>query len=107
RLLTPNWMTRLPGWRYDGDRPDGFMRMPEVTRFLEGYAASFDAPVHEHTTVRSVEWRGSGFLVSTDGGDWLASNVVVATGACDVPRIPEAASALHPTVHQTTPSSYR
>ena len=23
RLLTPNWMTRLPGFAYDGDDPDG------------------------------------------------------------------------------------
>ncbi len=26
RLLTPNWMTRLPGWSYDGNDPDGYMR---------------------------------------------------------------------------------
>ena len=25
RLLTPNWMSRLPGWVYRGDDPDGFM----------------------------------------------------------------------------------
>ena len=25
RLLTPNWHARLPGQRYDGDDPDGFM----------------------------------------------------------------------------------
>ncbi|MEM1378293.1 MAG: FAD-dependent monooxygenase, partial [Pseudomonadota bacterium] len=25
RLLTPNWMTRLPGYAYDGQVPDGFM----------------------------------------------------------------------------------
>ncbi len=24
-LLTPNWMSRLPGWSYRGDDPDGFM----------------------------------------------------------------------------------
>ena len=24
RLLTPNWMNRLPGYSYDGDDPDGF-----------------------------------------------------------------------------------
>ena len=23
RLLTPNWMTRLPGYAYHGDDPDG------------------------------------------------------------------------------------
>src|SRR6266545_3625189 len=25
RLLTPNWLTRLPGWAYQGPDPDGFM----------------------------------------------------------------------------------
>ena len=24
-LLTPNWMTRLPGWRYTGADPDGYL----------------------------------------------------------------------------------
>ena len=40
RLLTPNWMTRLPGFGYAGPDPDGFMTMPEVTGFLDAYAAS-------------------------------------------------------------------
>ena len=30
RLLTPNWQSRLPGFGYEGDDPDGFMTMPEV-----------------------------------------------------------------------------
>ncbi|HUC32884.1 MAG TPA: hypothetical protein VMS14_05735, partial [Ilumatobacteraceae bacterium] len=30
RLLTPNWQSRLPGFCYEGDDPDGFMAMPEV-----------------------------------------------------------------------------
>jgi putative flavoprotein involved in K+ transport len=29
RLLTPNWMIRLPGWSYHGDNPDGYMTAPE------------------------------------------------------------------------------
>ena len=30
RLLTPNWLTRLPGLAYDGDDPDGFMTVEEL-----------------------------------------------------------------------------
>ena len=44
RLLTPNWQSRLPGFGYDGDDPDGFMTMPEVISFLERYAAVVAAP---------------------------------------------------------------
>ena len=46
RLLTPNWMTRLPGWRYQGSEPEGFMTAAEVTGHVDAYARSFGAPVH-------------------------------------------------------------
>ena len=34
RLLTPNWQSRLPGFGYEGDDPDGYRTMPEVIDFL-------------------------------------------------------------------------
>jgi putative flavoprotein involved in K+ transport len=34
RLLTPNWMTRLPHWAYSGEQPDGYMTAAEVAAFL-------------------------------------------------------------------------
>ena len=43
-LITPNWMTRLPGWRAEGD-PEAFVSAGTFVRRLERYAASFDAPV--------------------------------------------------------------
>ena len=39
RLLTPNWHARLPGHRDDGDDPDGYMTVREVTDLVAGYAA--------------------------------------------------------------------
>ena len=39
RLLTPNWLSRLPGHRYDGPDPDGYMTMGEVVDFIERFAA--------------------------------------------------------------------
>ena len=53
RLLTPNWMSRLPGWSYAGPDPDGFMTADEVGRLPRAsYAdASFDAPVDEDSAV--------------------------------------------------------
>ena len=34
-LLTPRWMTRLPGWRYRGPDQDGFMPVGELVGHLE------------------------------------------------------------------------
>ena len=44
RLLTPRWMTRLPGRRHLGADQEGFMAVPELVEFLEGYAADSGAP---------------------------------------------------------------
>src|SRR5947209_3536729 len=49
RLLTPNWLSRLPGYRYTGEDPDGFMTMSEVVGFVDGYARHLTAPVHTNT----------------------------------------------------------
>ena len=53
-LLTPNWQSRLPGYDYQGDDPDGYRALPEVIEFLASYAKAIAAPVRTHTTVTSV-----------------------------------------------------
>jgi putative flavoprotein involved in K+ transport len=107
RLLTPNWMSRLPGWCYDGPDPDGYMAAGEVVDHFERYARAFAAPVETGTTVEAVERAGGRFLVATDRGTWRADHVVVATGHNDRPHVPEVSAHLRPWVHQTTPSAYR
>src|SRR6478736_4266780 len=54
RLLTPNWMSRFPGWSYQGDDPDGFMTKQEFVAYLEQYASAGSMPVVTGATVRSV-----------------------------------------------------
>jgi len=108
RLLSPKWHSRLPGFRYQGDYPGGFMTMPEVISYFERYAQSFSAPVQDETTVLSVKRAsGGGYRVRTNQGDWLAAAVVVATGHCDRPFVPKAATNLGVDVHQVVPSRYR
>jgi len=90
-LLTPSWMTRLPGWSYEGPDPDGYLSAGAFVGYLEAYAASFGAPVEGGTTVEEVRLSGRGggrYAVATDRGVWHADNVVVATGPHGVPRVP-------------------
>jgi len=107
RLLTPNWMSRLPGWAYRGPDPNGFMTAPEVADYFVRYAHSFDAPVSETTTVEALERRDTEFVVRTDRSTWRAANVVIATGWCDEPAVPALAATVDSRIHQTTPSAYR
>lgn len=105
RLLTPNWLTRLPGHAYSGDDPDGYMTVAEVVDYIAAYAAG--APVRTHTTVRTVRPVGRGFLVDTDDGRWWADAVVVASGACNAPALPPVAAELPPRVASVTAWGYR
>jgi putative flavoprotein involved in K+ transport len=104
RLLTPNWLNRLPGAPALPD-PDGHLDRRGVVAYLETYAAG--APVREHTTVVGVRRARRGHLVVTDSGDWHARNVVIATGDCDVPRIPAIAATAPPFLHQLHAAGYR
>ena len=68
KLLTPNWLARLPDQRYRGADPDGYMSMPELIDFIAGYARLIDAPVETGTRVTSVEPLTEGYRVVTDRG---------------------------------------
>jgi putative flavoprotein involved in K+ transport len=84
RLLTPNWMTRLPGFAYRGDDPDGYMSAPPVARLITEYAIESAAPVLAHTTVTAVRPDRRGYGVQTDRGTRHAPTVVLAGGASAV-----------------------
>jgi putative flavoprotein involved in K+ transport len=107
RLLTPNWQSRLPGYGYEGDDPDGFRTMPETIEFLERYADRCGAPVQTRTAVTSVATLNGGYRVLTDQGEWQCRTVVLATGACNIPSVPAVAGALPPQITTFTTKEYR
>lgn len=107
RLLTPNWQSRLPGFRYDGDDPDGYRTMPEIIDFLARYAKVISAPVETRTRVTSLSATDKGFAVATDKGDWRCRTVVLATGACNVARIPPLAEAVPRGIASVSSMDYR
>jgi putative flavoprotein involved in K+ transport len=107
RLLTPNWLCRLPGFAYDGDDPDGYMTAAEVAAFLERYERSFDAPVVRGAAVDRVAVAPGGYVVSTSIGTWRARAVVLATGAASTPRVPAVADAFPDHVDHVVTTRYR
>ena len=107
RLLTPNWLSRLPGYDYQGDDPDGFRTMPQTIDFLERYATEIAAPVRTHTRVTSITRDEDGYQVVTDRGTWWARTVVLATGACSNAMIPSLADALPVGVRTLFSKDYR
>ena len=106
RLLTPNWMSRLPGWHYAGSVSDGFMSKQELVSYLDDYATSFQAPVLSDAAVQSVYAKGDRYRVITSRGAWESRVVIIATGECQHSITAAMANRLSPAVFQLTASNY-
>ncbi len=107
RLLTPRWMTRLPGRRHLGADQEGFMAVPELVEFLEGYAADSGAPLELGQEVLEVSQNRGRYQVTTSAGSWLAQNVVVASGPSGRAHRPEGIDRLGPDIAVLSSSAYR
>ena len=107
RLLTPNWQSRLPGFSYDGDDPNGFMSLPDVINFIERYAEYISAPIELDSNVTEISPRGNGYQITTNRGSWICRSLVLATGACNIANVPAFASSTPSSISTLTPISYQ
>jgi putative flavoprotein involved in K+ transport len=107
-LVTPNWTLKMPGAEYDGPDPDGFMTRDEVIAYFARYVERFHLPVQGNTRVLSVAPADdNGYRVTTAERTLEATNVVMATGFFQQPKIPSFAGSLSPDVTQLHSGQYR
>ena len=107
RLLTPNWQSRLPDFDYDGPDPDGYMTSADVVELITRFAVHARAPVRTNTNVTSLRRADEGYRVTTSEGEIESRTVVIATGACNRPTMPDFGSGLPPELEQLTAFGYR
>jgi putative flavoprotein involved in K+ transport len=82
--------------------------MPQTVEFIQGYAEHINAPVRTQTPVTRVARTGeSGYTVETGDGSWQCQSVVLASGACNIPVVPQLAASLPRTIETFTPFDYR
>jgi putative flavoprotein involved in K+ transport len=74
---------------------------------LEGYIKRFRLPIRYGVRVSSVEPNGAGYLVHTNEATIKTSNVVIATGLFQKPRIPALSANLPVEIQQLHSSEYR
>jgi putative flavoprotein involved in K+ transport len=106
RLFTPATFSGLPGYRFPA-RSWSFPTKDELADYLEDYAARFDLPVQTGVSVDRVSKAGDRFVVSAGARAFEAANVIVATGAHQIGRVPDFAAKLDPRVVQLHSSEYR
>lgn len=108
RLLTPDWMNRLPGDASPLADPHGYMNAPAFVRRLDAYAAATAAPIETRTAVEALEAApGGGFVLRTGRGERRARAVVVATGACEEAAVPGFATSIPVDIAQVTAQAYK
>jgi putative flavoprotein involved in K+ transport len=106
-LFTPARHDGLPGWKFPA-KGWSFPSRDDMADYLEAYAARFDLPVRAGMPVDGVVGDGDGgYVVTAAGHRFEADNVVVATGAYQVPTIPALAPQLDPGIVQLHSSDYR
>ena len=105
RLLTPNWLSRLPGFPYEGPDPDGYMTSAEVVDLISRFAVFVRAPVRTETNVISVRRTADRYDLTTTQGELRSPSVILATGACNLPAVPGLADAVPPGVERSGDSS--
>lgn len=107
-LNTPNFSLNLPGMPYTGDEPEAFLPRTAVVNLLRRYAELISAPVHTGVDVLRLDVEpGGAFTLETSAGHLMARNVVLATGAYQVPKLPPIAKQLPAPVTQLHTHHYR
>lgn len=106
RLFTPAKFAGLPGLPFPSDADD-FPTKDQVADYLENYARHFNLPVRNGMRVESVARVGERFVVMASGTRFEADQVVVAMANYQVPRVPEFAAELDPSIVQMHSNDYR
>jgi putative flavoprotein involved in K+ transport len=106
RLFTPARLNGLPGMPFDAPKWS-FPTKDEMGDYLEAYTERFSLPVRAGVRVESVAQDNGRFVVELGDERLEAPNVVVATGAHRVPKLPPFARELDRTIVQLHSSDYR
>lgn len=106
-MNTPNLLTVMPGDRYVGAEPEGYMTRDAFVTMVDDYAARRKLPVKTGVTVTAVRPDGDVFEIVTSGDTLRARNVVVAAGNLNIPKRPAATSRIPATITQIDTSDYR
>jgi len=104
-LFTPAKFSSLPGMPFPAETLH-YPTKGEMADYLETYARRFNLPVQLGTRVKRLSREGDRFVISAGSQPLTASQVVVATGAYQSPRIPTFAKDLDPAIHQVHTKHY-
>lgn len=106
-LVTPNWMTNLPGLDHEIPYNNEYMSKDEILQVFERYL-NFVCPNYvENTNIGRISKCEDGYLVETDQGEFKAEHIIIATGMYNNPFVPGISKKIPENVFQMHSSDYR
>lgn len=106
-LVTPNWTVRLPGQRYEGTDPDGFMSGQAFVYFLVQYAEKAAVPLRNSVEAKQATPTDRGWELTTSAGTINCRALIVATSNYQTPALPPFASRLPSSIQSMSAGEYR
>ncbi|MBO4206106.1 flavin-containing monooxygenase [Micromonospora echinofusca] len=106
RLFTAAKHNNLPGTRFPGD-PDHIPGKNEMADYLVDYVRRFDLPVRLGVEIDHLTREGDRYVATAGEIQFVARQVVVATGPTGEPRVPAVANELDPGIVQVHSADYR
>jgi putative flavoprotein involved in K+ transport len=104
-LFSPRRYSSLPGMTLPGNL-EGFPTKDEFADYLENYAKHFSIPIQLQTKVEKLEKLDDKYRAVTSKGDFIAKNVVIATGPFHKPFTPQLQGTLSRNIYQIHSSEY-
>ncbi|MHA2294314.1 MAG: flavin-containing monooxygenase [Candidatus Hodarchaeales archaeon] len=108
-FVTPNSMNNLPGGAYKDFNfpPDEFLPKEEIVKYFEDYIKINKLPIQFNIEATEISKFGSKLVVKTSNGDYIAQNVVIATGFFQAPKKLDIMDSINPAILQLHSSEYK
>jgi putative flavoprotein involved in K+ transport len=106
KLFTPARYVGLPGFPFPAPG-DAFPTKEEMADYMERYAGRFRLPIRHSARVTRLSHQRGRFVAETDAIRFEADQAVVAMADYQVPKIPDFAADLDPSIVQVHSNAYR
>ena len=108
-FVTPSSMINLPGVTNKdfNFHPDEFLPKEDIIKYFEDYIEINKFPIQFNIEVTEISKFDSKWEVKTSNGDYIAQNVVIATGFFQTPKKLDIMDSINPAILQLHSSEYK
>ena len=106
KLFTPSEFNNLPGMDFP-HKKGHYANKFEVSSYLKSYVDKFSIPIKFNEKIISLRKVGGSFEVESENSQYLAKNVIIATGPFHTPYTPKCSENISPEVLQIHSEHYK